>query len=124
MLPAEFLLGRFDFLPGLLQMILLKADAVFEQIAFLLEPGKLVAVLVFQPLPLVAEARFALLDAALEILFDLRAGGVELAAGALDLFVHAAAFLFDLFDLQFLELGQLVDRTAGAPPPASGVPAR
>ena len=113
-LPAEFLLGRLDFLAGFLQMILLKADAVFEQIALLLEPGKLVAVLVFQPLPLVAQPRFALLDAAFEIDFDLRAGPFQLAAGALDLFVDAAAFLFDLVDLQFLERGQLVDRRAAS----------
>ena len=29
-LPAELLLGRFHFLPGLLQMFLLKANAVLE----------------------------------------------------------------------------------------------
>jgi hypothetical protein len=110
-LPAKFLLGRLDFLTGFLQVILLEADAVFEQIAFLLEPGELVAVLVFQALPFVAEARFALFDAPLEIVFNLRAGPFEFAAGSLDLFAYAAALLFDLVDLQFFECGQLVDRT-------------
>ena len=111
-MPTELLLGRLDFLAGFLQVVLLEADAVFEQVAFLFEPGELVAVLVFQPLPLVAEARFALLDAPFEVLFDLRAGPFEFAPRPLDLFANAVALPFDLVDLQFLESGQLVDRTA------------
>ena len=50
---AELLLGGLDLLPSLLQVILLETDAVFEEFALLLEPGKLFAVLLFQPLLLV-----------------------------------------------------------------------
>ena len=62
--------------------------------------------LIFESLPLVAQPRFAFFDAALEIDFDLRAGGVELAAGTLDLFLDPRTFVFDLVDLELFEPGK------------------
>ena len=61
---------------------------VFEQLPLLLEPGKMFAVLVFQPLLLGAQTRFPFIHAAFEVIFDVAASVLQLAAGGLDLVVH------------------------------------
>lgn len=78
MLPAQLVLSGFDFLPRLLQMFLLEADAILEQVSFLFEPAQLLAVLVFELLLFIAEAQLAGLDPVLEVLFDAGADGVQI----------------------------------------------
>ena len=110
MLLTQLLLGRLDLLSGLLQMVLLKPDAVFEEIALLFKACQLLAVPVVQPFLFFAQAPFAFLDAALEIDLDLRPQGVELAARRFKFRLHAKPFLLDLLNLDLFELRQLVGK--------------
>ena len=81
----QLVLRRLDFLTGFLQMLLLEAETVLEQVALLLEAAQLLAVLLFELPLLFAQVLLAGVDALLQIVFDAGTHAIQFASGRLDL---------------------------------------
>jgi hypothetical protein len=114
-LAPQLVLRRLDFLTRFLQMFLLEAEAVLEQVALLFEATQLLAVLLFELSLLFAQVLLASVDALLQIFFDAGTHAIQIASGRLDLIPHGGSLTLDLLDLNSLELAQFVGE-----PPAVG----
>ncbi len=114
-LAPQLVLRRLDFLTGFLQMLLLEAETVLEQVALLLEAAQLLAVLLFELPLLFAQVLLAGVDALLQIVFDAGTHAIQFASGRLDLIPYGGPLALDLLELNSLELGQFV----GEPPSIS-----